>query len=67
MLREADIEKINADGEECGEDPGGEKPFDVEPGGFLRTAVFWSGSLHFRNSSRSSIFFASSFDSRYTP
>ena len=28
MLREADIEKINADGEECGEDSGGEKPFD---------------------------------------
>lgn len=66
MLREADIEKINADGEECGEDSGGEKPFGVEPGGFLRTAVFWSGSLHFRNSSRS-VFFASSFDSRYTP
>lgn len=66
MLREADIEKINADGEECGEDSGGEKLFDVEPGGFLRTAVFWGGSLHFRNSSCGS-FFASSFDSRYTP
>lgn len=39
MLREADIEKINADGEECGEDSGGEKPFDVEPGGFLRTQI----------------------------
>ena len=56
MLREADIEKINADREKCGEDSGGEKLFDVEPGGFLRTAVFWSCSLHFRNSSCSRYF-----------
>ena len=27
MLREADIEKINADGEECGEDSRGERSF----------------------------------------
>lgn len=57
MLREADIEKINADGEECGEDSGGEKLFDVEPGGFLRTAVFWGGTCT-SETAAAAVFFA---------
>ena len=40
MLREADIEKINAGWRGNAERILGREAFDVEPGGFLRTGCF---------------------------